>query len=103
MVESVGALAGDEVLIVVCNELLDDGKYEDLVQLAVRSEMQAPVSVVSRTGEWPEYLAAMRGGAFDYLAYPTISRGPSTDHPKCAAESAPRVEKNGKPTSASTQ
>jgi len=27
-------------------------------------------SSISRTGDWPEYLAAIRSGAFDYLAYP---------------------------------
>jgi len=70
--ESAAALAGHEVLIVVCNELLDDGKYEDVVQLAVRSEMQVPVIVVSRTGDWRDYVTAMSGGVFDYLAFPPI-------------------------------
>jgi DNA-binding NtrC family response regulator len=70
--ESGIALAGHEMLIVVCNDRLDDGKYEDIVKLVVRSEIQVPVVVVSRTGDWPEYLTAMCGGAFDYLAYPPI-------------------------------
>jgi len=68
--ESAMALGRHEILIVVCNDRLEDGKYEDIVKLAVRPEMQVPVIVVSRTGDWPEYLAAMGGGAFDYLVYP---------------------------------
>ena len=70
--ESQAALAGNEIVIVVCNDRLDDGKYKDIVELVVRSETKVPVIVVSRTGDWPEYLTAMCGGAFDYLAYPPI-------------------------------
>jgi DNA-binding NtrC family response regulator len=56
------ALAWKEISIVVCNDRLDDGKYEDIVKLVVRSEKRVPVIVVSRTGDWPEYLTAMCGG-----------------------------------------
>ena len=70
--ESGMALVAHEMLIVVCNDRLDDGKYEDIVKLVSRSETQVPVILVSRTGDWPEYLAAMGGGAFDYLAYPPV-------------------------------
>jgi DNA-binding NtrC family response regulator len=70
--ESEMALAGDEIFIVVCNDRLDDGKYEDIVKLVVRSETKVPVIVASLTGDWPEYLTAMCDGAFDYLAYPPI-------------------------------
>jgi DNA-binding NtrC family response regulator len=67
------ALVRNEISIVVCNDRLEDGKYEDIVKLAVRSEAKVPVIVVSQTGDWPEYLAAMRGGAFDFLAYPPVA------------------------------
>jgi DNA-binding NtrC family response regulator len=67
------ALARNEISIVVCNDRLDDGKYEDIVKLVVRSETKAPVIVVSQTGDWPEYLTAMCGGAFDFLAYPPVA------------------------------
>jgi DNA-binding NtrC family response regulator len=70
--ESGMALAGHEIFIVVCDDRLDDGKYEDVVRLVVRSQTKVPIIVVSRTGGWPEYFAAMCGGAFDYLAYPPI-------------------------------
>jgi hypothetical protein len=53
------ALVRNEISIVVCNDRLDDGKYEDILNLVVRSEAKVPVIVVSQTGDWPEYLAAM--------------------------------------------
>jgi hypothetical protein len=34
--------------------------------------MKGPVIVVSRTGYWPEYYAAIRSGVFDDLPYPPI-------------------------------
>jgi hypothetical protein len=46
---------------VVCDDHLDDGKYEDIVKLVGRSEKRVPVIVVSRTGDWPEYLTSMCG------------------------------------------
>jgi DNA-binding NtrC family response regulator len=39
-----------------------------------QSDTKVPVIVVSRTGDWSEYLTAVRGGIFDYLAYPPIPR-----------------------------
>jgi DNA-binding NtrC family response regulator len=70
--ESQMVLAGHEISVVVCNDRMDDGKYEDIVKLVVRSEATVPVIVVSRTGDLQEYLTAVRGGAFDYLVYPPI-------------------------------
>jgi CheY-like chemotaxis protein len=70
--ESEMVLAGHESSVVVCNDRMDDGKYEDIVKLAVRCVTKVPVIVVSRTGDWPEYLRATCGGAFDYLVYPPI-------------------------------
>ncbi len=70
--ESGMALAGHEVFIVLCDDCLPDGKYVDIVKLVVQSHTRVLVVVVSRTGEWPEYLKAIRAGAFDYLAYPPI-------------------------------
>jgi DNA-binding NtrC family response regulator len=101
--ESAATLAGHEVLIVVCNELLDDGKYEDVVQLAIRSKMQVPVIVVSRTGDWPEYLAAMGGGVFDYLAFPPIPGDLQQTIRNALLRRQPHLEGNGEQTWASTQ
>src|SRR4029077_11538997 len=70
--ESGTALAGHEVFIVLCNDCPDDGKYQDIVKLVGHSDPRVPVIVVSRTGDWPEYLTAICRGVFDYLAYPPI-------------------------------
>jgi DNA-binding NtrC family response regulator len=70
--ESGMALAGQEVLIVLCDDCLPDGKYVDIVKLVGQSDTKVRVVVVSQTGEWAEYLKAIRAGAFDYLAYPPI-------------------------------
>jgi DNA-binding NtrC family response regulator len=70
--ESGMVLAGHEISVIVCNDHMDDGKYEDIVKLVVRCETKVPVIVVSRTGDWPEYFTAIYGGAFDYLVYPPI-------------------------------
>lgn len=71
--ESRIALAGYDILIVLCNELLADGNYDDVVKSIGMCRTRIPVVVFSRTGDWPEYLRAVVGGAFDYLAYPPIS------------------------------
>ena len=73
VVESRMVLTGREVLVVLCNERLADGTYEDVVNLAHRSHATIPLVVVSRTGDWPEYLRAVDRGAFDYVAYPPRS------------------------------
>jgi len=65
-------LAGNEVFVVLCDDCLPDGEYVDIVKLVGQSDSKLPVVVVSRTGEWPEYLTAMHAGAFDYLAYPPV-------------------------------
>jgi DNA-binding NtrC family response regulator len=73
VVDNGTALVRNEISVVVCNDRLDDGKYEDLLNLVVRSDAKVPVIVVSQTGDWTEYLAAMCGGAFDFLAYPPVA------------------------------
>ena len=70
--ESGMVLAGNEVFVVLCDDCLPDGKYVDIVKLVGQSDTKVLVVVVSRTGEWPEYLAAIHAGAFDYVAYPPI-------------------------------
>ncbi|HEX2666484.1 MAG TPA: hypothetical protein VHM93_26890 [Candidatus Acidoferrum sp.] len=72
-VESRIALAGRKVVVVLCSEFLADGAYEDVVNLAHRSQATIPLIVVSRTGEWPEYFEAVDRGAFDYVAYPPMT------------------------------
>lgn len=66
------ALLRHDVVIVLCDDCLGDGSYGDILRLLHRSDRKVPLVVVSRTGEWAEYLAAIGIGVFDYLAYPTI-------------------------------
>jgi len=73
VVESRTALAEREILVILSNESLADGTYEDIANLLLRSDTGIPLVVVSRTGEWPEYLRAVDHGAFDYMAYPPLS------------------------------
>jgi DNA-binding NtrC family response regulator len=72
LTESRIALTSPEVCMVLCDECVVDGNYPGLLEIVEQVDRKLPVIVVSRTGEWPEYLAAIRCGAFDYLAYPPI-------------------------------
>jgi len=99
--ESGIVLAGHEISIVVCNDRMDDGKYEDIVRLIVRYQGKVPVIVVSRTGDWPQYLTAIRGGVFDYLSYPPIPGDLQETIRNALLEQRRRV--NGEDTWASNQ
>lgn len=72
LTESRIALSNLEVCLVLCDECVVDGNYPGLLEIVEQVDRKLPVIVISRTGEWPEYLAAIRCGAFDYLAYPPI-------------------------------
>ena len=58
--------------IVVCEDLLPDGRYSELLRLHQQSDSKAPVIVVSRTGDWEDYFAALEIGAHDFLAFPLL-------------------------------
>jgi len=70
--ESKRILNRREVCLVVCDDRLIDGKYDDILSETVQFVLKTPVIVVSPTGDWPDYLKALNAGAFDYLAYPPI-------------------------------
>ena len=70
--ESSIALNSLEVCMVLCDECVADGNYPAILEMVEQVDRKIPVIVTSRTGEWPEYLTAIRSGAFDYLAYPPI-------------------------------
>ena len=55
--------------VVFCHETLPDGDFRGVVS-AVKP---TPVVVLSRFAEWDHYLAALRAGAFDYIACPPDS------------------------------
>ena len=61
-----------KVRMVFCDESVADGGYHAVIEIVNRKDRGLPVIVISRTGDWPEYLAATRDGAFDYLAYPPV-------------------------------
>jgi DNA-binding NtrC family response regulator len=64
------ALARSEVCLVLCEECGVDANYRAVVEIIKRVERKIPVIVVSRTGDWSDYLTALHNGAFDCLAYP---------------------------------
>jgi two-component system, NtrC family, response regulator PilR len=55
--------------VVFCHETLPDGDFRGVVSAA----KPTPVVVLSRFAEWDHYLAALRAGAFDYIACPPDS------------------------------
>ena len=73
LAESRMPLSDRQVCIVLCDECVADGNYPAILETVQQVDKKIPVIVMSRTGEWPEYLAAIRCGAFDYLAYPPIA------------------------------
>jgi DNA-binding NtrC family response regulator len=72
LAESGKHLKADDLSVVICEDLLPDGRYSDLLQLQQQSANNTPVIVVSRTGDWEEYFEALERGAHDFLAYPLI-------------------------------
>ena len=70
--ESRMRLSGSQVQIVICEDWLGDGKYDAVVRITNQTNAGAPVIIFSRTGDWLEYLTAMRTGVFAYLAYPPL-------------------------------
>jgi DNA-binding NtrC family response regulator len=72
LAESGKHLKAGELSVVICEDLLPDGRYSDLLQLQQQSANSTPVIVVSRTGDWEEYFEALERGAHDFLAYPLI-------------------------------
>jgi DNA-binding NtrC family response regulator len=59
-------LAKQKFSVVLCHDTLPDGDFRDVVT-TVNS---TPVVVLSRFAEWDHYIAALRDGAFDYIACP---------------------------------
>lgn len=70
--ESNRILEAQTVSLVVCDERLVDGTYEDILHRTARLPRETVLIAVSQTGDWPDYLRAISAGAFDYLAYPPI-------------------------------
>ena len=65
-------LAAGKLSIILCEDQLPDGRYSDILKLTSRANSSAPVIVVSPTGDWQDYFAAVELGAHEFLAYPLI-------------------------------
>jgi len=72
LAESRDHVVGGGLSVVLCEDLLPDGRYSEILRLKQRARNNAPVIVVSRTGDWQEYFAAIALGAYDFLGYPPI-------------------------------
>ena len=70
--ESRRILHRHEVSLILCDDRLIDGTYQDIVDATRQVQTATAVIVVSPTGDWADYLKAMNAGVFDYLAYPPI-------------------------------
>ena len=70
--EAVLDIAKRERSFIVCQDVLCDGSYEDLLRIRDAFGSSLPLIVVSRTGDWPDYFRAIDRGAYDFLAYPLI-------------------------------
>jgi len=70
MAEARKHIGCDDLSIVFCDDCLRDGDLEVVVHEASSLRNPVPVIAMSRTGEWDEFLEALRIGAFDYLALP---------------------------------
>jgi DNA-binding NtrC family response regulator len=60
--------------LVICEDVLPDGTFRELIAEMRRSGFWKPVIVVSRFDDWGSYLEAMAAGAFDYVAFPPYPR-----------------------------
>jgi CheY-like chemotaxis protein len=68
--ESSSLLAQHTFSLVFCEDLLPGGGFPRLMNEVKRSGTSTPLVVLSRTGEWEEFLAALRLGAFDMVIPP---------------------------------
>ncbi len=66
-------LARQEIHAVICEEILPDGSFRDVIEQGKPVSEVLPVIVFSNSGEWDTYLRVMRAGAFDCIAYPPES------------------------------
>lgn len=69
MIDAHKFLQSDDIGIVFCDDV-SDGCLKSVVAEVAKRREPIPVIAVSRTGEWHEYLEALRTGAFDYLSLP---------------------------------
>jgi DNA-binding NtrC family response regulator len=64
------AIKDDNIQVVVCEDRLPESALGAILKQSRGRLRPIPVIVASRTGEWEEFLTALRLGAFDYLVLP---------------------------------
>ena len=60
----------EHIQIIICEDHLPRAAVQAILKLAKHRRRPIPVVISSRTGEWDEFLKALRQGAFDYLVLP---------------------------------
>lgn len=68
--EGSSLLAQEPVSLVFCEDRLPGGGFPGLLNEIKNSGTSTPVVVLSRTGDWEEYLTVLRCGAFDMVVPP---------------------------------
>jgi DNA-binding NtrC family response regulator len=68
--EAQEAMMRENIQVVICEDVLPENARKSILKLARSRARPIPVIVTSRTGEWAEFLTALRQGAFDYLVLP---------------------------------
>ena len=63
-------LSKQSVGLVFCNSTLSDGDYRDVIAASRSLGSRARIVVTSSQATWPEFLEAVRAGAFDIIPKP---------------------------------
>lgn len=63
-------IAEQEACLLLCEDVLPDGDFRDVLKVVRDSRATVPVILFSRLADWDEYLAAMKLGAHDLLRFP---------------------------------
>jgi len=63
-------MAEQEACLLLCEDVLPDGDFRDVLKVVRDSRATVPVILFSRLADWDEYLAAVKLGAHDLLRFP---------------------------------
>lgn len=63
-------ILGQEACLLLCEDVLPDGDFRDVLKIIRDSRASVPVILFSRVADWDEYFAAMKFGAHDLLRFP---------------------------------
>jgi DNA-binding NtrC family response regulator len=56
--------------LILCEDVLPDGDFRDVLRVLAATARKIPVIVFSRFADWDSYLRAVRLGAYDCMRYP---------------------------------